>query len=354
MTPRRTLLLALVCALAAVASTPGLAQAAPKVPVTTISQYEHSTVPATLDTQGCNAGKAGKTGLVILDFGRPAYKNKAYGTLDFSGTFQWNVSINKAVEAYITGYVRCRPASVKGVLSVARGTNNSCTNQDPNCCPHGCNLEPKSFTSAGYSWAVRTNQVENWVISKGWKYKARATGAIDAEPAWDPAYSATGKFVAAFSYTARHSGWKLPPLMWDFGSLEPGYWSRNQEWTIAAGGGGVNHVMPEIYYPGMAREWSDLSAYAKANHGARIKFGGVTSQWAPGVSACGYSPARGVGQLLAALKVHPGIGQASIARVTDFPCASSAKAAAAAATGVGVPPDVYGQNGVPCESIKHC
>jgi hypothetical protein len=117
----------------------------------------------------------------------------------------------------------------------------------------------------------------------------------------------------------------------------------------------VNHVMPEIYYPGMAREWSDLSAYALAKHGARIRFGGVTSQWASGASACGYSPARGAGQLLAALKVHPGIGQASIARVTDFPCAaSSAKAATTPAAGSGVPPDVYGSNGVPCESIKHC
>ncbi len=57
MTPRRTLLLALVCALAAVASTPGLAQAAPKVPVTTISQYEHSTVPATLDYAGLQCGQ---------------------------------------------------------------------------------------------------------------------------------------------------------------------------------------------------------------------------------------------------------------------------------------------------------
>ncbi len=121
MTPRRTLLLVVAFALAAFASLPGVAQAARKVPPMTISQYEHSTVPATLDTQGCNAGKARKTGLVILDFGRPAYKNKAYGTLDFSGTFQWNVSINKAIRAYITGYIRCRPAAVKGVLSVARG-----------------------------------------------------------------------------------------------------------------------------------------------------------------------------------------------------------------------------------------
>ena len=223
MTPRATLTLAFACALVAFFGIgAGIAHAA-KAPSVTISQYEHSTVPATLDAQGCNAGTARKTGVVILDFGRPAYKTGKYGTLDFSGTFQWNVAINKAVEAYMTGYMRCRPSSLKGVLSVARGTNNLCSNQDLQCCPSGCNLEPKSFTTAGYWWAARTNQVERWVIAKGWKYKVRATGAIDAEPAWDPPYSATGKFVRAFDYTANHSGWKLPPLLWDFGSLEPGF-----------------------------------------------------------------------------------------------------------------------------------
>ena len=196
--------------------------------------------------------------------------------------------------------------------------------------PTNVDLQPPSFTKAGYWWAWRTNQVEKWVISKGWKFKVRATAAIDAEPAWDPPFRATNRFVAAFDRTARHSGWKLPPLLWDFGSLEPGYWSPNQEWIIAAGGDGVNHAMPEIYYPGMAREWSDLSAYALRQHGRRIRFGGVTSQWAPGTSACGYSPARGVGQLLAALKVHPGIQQKSVAFVTDFPCASSAAASSVA------------------------
>ena len=297
--------------------------------------------------------RRGKTGLVILDFGRPAYKNKAYGTLDFSGTFQWNVSINKAVEAYITGYVRCRPASVKGVLSVARGTNNSCTNR-PELLPAWLQSRAQVvhiggiFVGGAHESGRKLGDQQGLEVQGACDRRDRRRTGLGSRLLGDRQIRGRVQLYGAPLWL------KLPPLMWDFGSLEPGYWSRNQEWTIAAGGGGVNHVMPEIYYPGMAREWSDLSAYAKANHGARIKFGGVTSQWAPGVSACGYSPARGVGQLLAALKVHPGIGQASIARVTDFPCASSATAAAAAATGVGVPPDVYGQNGVPCESIKHC
>ena len=190
MGPRATVMVVLACALAALAGFGhGIAIAAVKLPPVTISQYEHSTTPATLDAQGCNAGKGRKTGLVILDFGRPAFKSGAYGTLDFAGNFQWNVPINKAVEAYMIGYMRCRPAGLKGMLSVARGTNNSCSNEDLRCCPNKCGLEPPSFTKAGYWWAWRTNQVEKWVISKGWKFKVRATAAIDAEPAWDPPFS---------------------------------------------------------------------------------------------------------------------------------------------------------------------
>ena len=117
MGPRATVMVVIACALAAfVGFGHGIAIAAVKLPPVTISQYEHSTTPATLDAQGCNAGKGRKTGLVILDFGRPAFKNGAYGTLDFAGNFQWNVPINKAVEAYMIGYMRCRPAGLKGML----------------------------------------------------------------------------------------------------------------------------------------------------------------------------------------------------------------------------------------------
>ncbi len=345
-----------VCALAlAVTLGAGVARASAAAPVVTISQYEHSTLPDTFDAQGCSAGAARKVGLVILDFGRPAYRNGAYGTIDFSGNFQWNVPISAAMKAYIYGYIRCRPAGTKGILSVARGTNDSCSNEDPQCCPNGCGSEPPSFTTAGYAWAVRTNQVQNWIVSKGWKNRVRATAAIDAEPAWDPAWTATNKFVAAFDVTANHSGWKLPPSMWDFGSMEPGYWTPAQAWNIAAGKSGVNHSIPEIYYPGMAREWADLSYWAVVNHGQKITFGGATSQWASGAAQCGYAPAKSANQLLIALAIRSSTKQGSLARRTDFPCAAPVGTPAQTALALtGEMPNVYGHDGVPCRSIKVC
>ncbi len=323
----------------------------------TISQYEHSVSPAVLNQQGCNAGNARKTGIVILDFGRPAYKNGVYGTLLFSGDFAWNGPINAAVEAYISGYMRCRPVGTKGMLSVARGTNDSCSNEDHNCCPNQCLLEPPSFTKAGYSWAVRTNQVEQWIMNHSWRYKVRASAAIDAEPAWDPAFSATNQFVSGFDQTALHSGWKLAPRLWDFGSAETGFWTPAQLWTVAAGGSGINHVMPEIYYPGMAREWSDLSLWAVgAGHG-RVSFGGVTSQWAAHQPTCGYAPLKSRNQVLIALRLQQSTAQPTIGQATDFPCAlagTSIAAHASTAAAGSRPPDAFGHDGIPCRSIIRC
>jgi hypothetical protein len=353
---RLVVLLCACAALFAATAVVSMAAASVKLKVTT-SQYEHTVSPAVLNQQGCNAGKAKKTGIVILDFGRPAFKNGVYGTLLFSGDFAWNGPINQAVEAYISGYMQCRPNTLKGMLSVARGTNDSCTNEDPNCCPNTCSIEPPSFTKAGYSWAVRTNQVEKWIMNHSWRYKVRATAAIDAEPAWDPAYTATSHFVSGFDQPALHSGWKLAPRLWDFGSAETGYWTQEQLRIVAAGGSGINHVMPEIYYPGMAREWSDLSLYSVgAGHG-RVSFGGVTSQWAAHQPKCGYRPVKSRNQLLIALALQKSTTQGSIAQATDFPCAAPGSASSvtpATAAAVTRPPNVYGRNGVPCRSIVAC
>ena len=57
-------------------------------PFTTTSYYESTTSTSTLQTQGCNAGGASASGVIILDFGRPAYNAGAYGTILFgSGGF---------------------------------------------------------------------------------------------------------------------------------------------------------------------------------------------------------------------------------------------------------------------------
>jgi len=111
-------------------------------PNTTTSIYEHGTSTSTLYNQGCSAGSAASSGVVILDFGRPAEKSNNYGTIDFSGNFDTDSDILTAMEQFAQGYHDCLPGGSSAKVSIARGTNNSCSNEDLVCCPRGCGLQP--------------------------------------------------------------------------------------------------------------------------------------------------------------------------------------------------------------------
>jgi hypothetical protein len=288
-------------------------------PRTTRSIYEHSAYPPTVWRQGCDAGSANSSGLIILDFGRPAFDwvHRVYGTYDFGGHVDWNSNILKSMEAFARGYAWCLPKGSAAHISLAWGTNNSCSNQDPRCCPHrGCRFQPPRFETAGRYLAMRVNELHAYLARTGLWRRIRVGAADDAEPAWDPAFTNTSLFLRGY---AEMFGYAYP--MWDFGSLEPGYWTPAQEYAVAYGFE-PDIPVPEIYYPGLASEWESLSLWAVANRGRPIHFAGVTSQYVAGAS-CGYSPREGYDALLAALRSHASTYQASVAYLTDIPCGSS-------------------------------
>jgi hypothetical protein len=55
---------------------------------TTLSIYEQTTKPWILGAQGCSAARRHETGIVVLDFGKPAFKHHGYGTTLFSGRYE--------------------------------------------------------------------------------------------------------------------------------------------------------------------------------------------------------------------------------------------------------------------------
>jgi hypothetical protein len=86
-------------------------------PVVTTSIYESDTNSSTLYNQGVQAGQKSTTGVVILDFGRPAYdaSTNTYGTLDtINNNFHSFDSIVSAMEQFAQGfwsYSGCCPTS---------------------------------------------------------------------------------------------------------------------------------------------------------------------------------------------------------------------------------------------------
>src|SRR5579864_5233410 len=92
-------------------------------PRATISLYEH-TVDRTIRRQGCSAARRGVGGIVILDFGQPAYNGSSYGTYLFSGRFAANKAITRALYAYAYGYHGCLRRGSTLKITLARGTSN--------------------------------------------------------------------------------------------------------------------------------------------------------------------------------------------------------------------------------------
>jgi hypothetical protein len=268
-------------------------------PYTTTSYYESTASTSTLFNQGCAAGSAEAVGAIILDFGRPAYRDGAYGTMLFgSGGFASNVSILSAMKAFADGYWACSPFDTRVVI--ARGTSNYCHTGS------SCSLLPPSYTAAGSYWGTRTDDLAAYIANSGYSSQESSAAADDAEPAWDPGFTSTHDFIAGYNASA---DW----LMFDYGSLESGYWSRANEYYVAYTG--ANFPLPQVYYSSMAASWENLELWAVANRGGPMLMLGITSEWpAPGT----LTPHQGYDAMLAQLQSHASTYQSSLAYLTDI------------------------------------
>jgi hypothetical protein len=259
---------------------------------TTLSLYEHTIHPWILSAQGCSAGRRHENGVVVLDFGKPAYERGGYGTVLFSGRFATNHHITTAMLGYARGYVRCLPNGSTASIEIARGTSN----YHP--------AVPSAY-EAGVRWARETNRLGRILSRTGLDAHVEAAAADDAEPAWDPGFRRTREFFHGFRMAVHGH------TLFNFGSLDGGVgaiWSARQAWYIS---GGLRHTkaLPEIYNSAMAEEWAELARIASGRYHRGVHFAGVMTQGTPSCS-CGLRPpaahrllaealeARGVGHVL--------------------------------------------------------
>ena len=239
---------------------------------TTLSIYEHSAQPWVLAAQGCSAARRGENGIVILDFGMPAFRHHGYGTILFSGHFVRNHKITTAMVGYAEGYVSCLPIGSTASIVLARGTSN----YHP--------AVPSAYV-AGVRWARATNRLGRILLRKRLSTHVEAAAADDAEPAWDRRFRKTKQFFHGFR-TAVHGH-----TLYDYGSLDGGVgaiWSARQAWYVA---GGIRHTkaLPEIYNSAMARQWAELARIAHGRYHRDVDFAGVMTQGS-GSCRCGLRP----------------------------------------------------------------
>jgi hypothetical protein len=233
---------------------------------TTLSIYEHSAQRWILAKQGCSAAHRHENGVVILDFGKPAFEHGGYGTILFSGRFAPNHKITAAMLAYAHGYVSCLPQGSTASIDLARGTSN----YHP--------AVPSAYV-AGVRWARETNKLGR-ELSRHWLAKhVEAAAADDAEPAWDRSFRKTRQFFHGFR-AAVHGH-----TLYNYGSLDGGVgavWSARQAWYVS---GGLRHTkaLPEIYNSAMAQEWAELARIARGRYHRDVHFAGVMTQ---GTASC--------------------------------------------------------------------
>jgi hypothetical protein len=260
---------------------------------TTLSIYEHSAQPWILSEQGCSAARRHESGIVILDFGKPAFHHGGYGTILFSGRFAPNHKITRAMLGYANGYVSCLPEGSTAAIELARGTSN----YHPSV--------PSAY-AAGVRWARETNRLGIKLSRKGLDVHVEAAAADDAEPAWDPSFRKTKQFFHGFR-AAVHGH-----TLFNYGSLDGGVgavWSARQAWFVS---GGLRHTkaLPEIYNSAMAQQWAELARIARGQYHRPVRFAGVMTQGTASCN-CGLRPTEAHRALADALDAQ-GVGQAPL------------------------------------------
>lgn len=255
----------------AVAAKPAPKKVAAKQPIkrrpmrATISLYERTIRPRVLRRQGCTAAKRDVGGIVILDFGQPAYNGHTYGTNLFSGRFAGNAEITRAMLAYAQGYVFCLRRGSDARIELARGTSNY-RPQVPN--PY----------AAGHRWARETKKLTRLLAKHRLDSHVTSAAANDVEPAWDRTFHKTRDFFRG--YRDADPG----HLLYNFGSLDGGVgsiWNARQVFYVTAGMKYVRPI-PEIYNHAMAKQWAELAHIARRTYKRPVKFAGVMTQYRPG------------------------------------------------------------------------
>ncbi|MFN2527652.1 MAG: hypothetical protein ABR584_02940 [Candidatus Baltobacteraceae bacterium] len=263
----------------------GTAQTTQAAPAATTSRYVQTLSYNTLYNEGCSMGKAGLSGVVVLDFGQPNDQNGVHGVYTLGSFWASPTQVEADAEAYLDGFWNCSGSTPFLHLSIGQSNYGS-----------------QVGYSEGQTWGNVINAVNNYISTKGYGSQEAARGGFDSEPGWS-AFSPAADQVNGYANTTK-------TYYYDFGSADgcPPYgscsnnWGDNGLWYIAWGNGPA-FSLPEIYYQANATQWQTMSLYSAQNKSnGKDQFLGTMTEYAADSST--FTPAGGFNALQNALNAN--------------------------------------------------
>jgi len=259
----------------------------PQIPYST-SYYLPTVDGAFLYGLGCEHGmrdlalSGAQDSVIVLDFSYPVYDSSfGYGAALFEDN-PWDTptvpvpisEIIQAVKRFAIGYYNCSGEDTASNLVIGVGTNNKPTS-----------IETASRATAhGHAWGTMVSDLNQWALNQKILHQVQFYGASDIEISWNtPAW--TRAWIAGFEQNE-------DVLMLHFGDAagcpydENPHWSCGSDWTVedvwyVSWGAPSALPLPLIYLTNgvHAKQWAFLSRYSVENHGYRMDFTGVFTQW---------------------------------------------------------------------------
>ena len=212
--------------------------------------------------QGCSAAHRHETGVVVLDFGKPAFYARRLRDDPLLGPLRAEPQDHER-DARLRARLRPLPA---GRLAPRRSSSRAARATTTRRC-----RAPTRPACAG-----RARRTGSSASSRrhGLAPTSRLPPPTTPSPPGIRSFRQTRQFFHGFR-AAVHGH-----TLYDYGSLDGGVgaiWSARQAWYVA-GGLRNTKALPEIYNSAMAREWAELARIAHGRYHRDVHFAGVMTQ----------------------------------------------------------------------------
>jgi hypothetical protein len=238
---------------------------------------------------GCELGTRDKNrdgaqdNVVVLAFGYPrCFASGGYGANLFGYGPATLEDIQTVVKYFAAGYYTCTGSEKDSNLAIGVGTSNYLGGTEP------CDTQAKA-ADHGQAWSGMVREINQWLIGQAIFHQVQAFAANDIELGWNsPAWSrawlggfegVSGNFMLHFGDAAGCPYEDNP--QWTCGTPDYPQWTVEDVWFVSYGSPSAL-PLPLIYLTtGVhAKQWAFLSQYSVQQHGYRMDFTGVFTQWA--------------------------------------------------------------------------